>query len=101
MLLNKYFVIVGMTIVTYLPRLMPFYVGHLLKKNGFLRRLMKLIPYTALVALILPGVFKATDALETAVIGLITAMILAYYKCHVVLVILGAIVSVFLFQLFF
>lgn len=94
-------IIVGMAFVTYIPRLLPFYAGQLFRRTGFVRRFMKLIPYTALVALILPGVLKATDSIETSLLGLITAIILAYKKCHVVLVILGSIASVLVYQMIF
>lgn len=49
-------IILGMTLVTYLPRLIPLLVPGDLPLPPWLDRWLKLIPYAALGALIFPGI---------------------------------------------
>ena len=98
--LNKLIlIVVGMALVTYLPRLMPFVFINDLKENSFYKRFMKLIPYTALSALIFPGIITATNSTFSALIGGAVAIILSYLEMNVVVVIISSIISIIVFQL--
>jgi len=98
--LNKFILIViGMAFVTYIPRLMPFVFINDLKENSFPKRFMKLIPYTALSALIFPGIITATNSTFSALIGGAVAIILSYLEMNVVVVIISSIISIIVFQL--
>ena len=100
MLLNNLvYIVVGMAIVTYIPRLIPFVFINDLKENSFLKRFMKLIPYTALSALIFPGIIAATNSTLSAIIGGIVAILLSYLEFNVVIVIISSIISIIVFQL--
>ena len=79
--MNIYLLILGMMLVTYIPRLLPsFFVGRL--KNGKrFDKFINLIPYTAMSALIFPGILQM-DASRWYVgaIGGMIAIILACFK---------------------
>jgi len=61
--------IIGMMIVTYLPRLIPFLLASKIKFPKGLRSFLRFIPYTTLGALILPGIFSATPQMPIAAIA--------------------------------
>lgn len=91
-------VVVGMAAVTFIPRLLPF----LLLQKGSLPPRFKLfltfIPYAMLGALIIPGVFTSTGDPCSAVVGLITAILLSLFRFPVIIPIIGAILSVYMVQ---
>ncbi|CCQ94436.1 Branched-chain amino acid transport [[Clostridium] ultunense Esp] len=93
--------VLGMALVTYLPRLLPFLFLQRLFIPPRLRRFFSFIPYAMLGALIVPGVFTSTGDLSSAIVGFLVAVLLVWLKLHVVFVITGAIFAVYLFQLFF
>lgn len=93
--LNKYlFLIAGMTLVTYIPRVLPFLFNKEIKEKSFLYRVMKLIPYTTLTALIIPGIFSSTNSLVASITGGIVAIGLAFYNQKIIWIIVGSILSV-------
>lgn len=63
--------IIGMMIVTYIPRALPAVIIDKIKFTQKTEKFLKLIPYTAMAALIFPGVL-AVDG-ERWYIGLIGA----------------------------
>ena len=84
--------ILGMTAVTYIPRALPAVILEKLKFSAKVEKFLKLIPYTAMSALIFPGIFTV-DAVhpEIGIIGGLTAILLAWRKVQVVLCVLAAI----------
>ena len=79
--MNIYLLILGMMLVTYIPRLLPsFFVGRLKYGKRF-DKFINLIPYTAMSALIFPGILQI-DASRWYVgaIGGMIAIILACFK---------------------
>lgn len=84
--------ILGMTAVTYIPRALPAVILEKLKFSAKVEKFLKLIPYTAMSALIFPGIFTVDAAhLEIGIIGGLTAILLAWRKVQVVLCVLAAI----------
>ncbi len=76
--------IIGMTAVTYIPRVLPAVFISKFKFSPKFEKFLRLIPYTAMSALIFPGVFSV-DA-ERPYIGIaggITAALLAWKKLPV------------------
>jgi len=53
--------IMGMCLVTYLPRAIPLLLGRDLALPGWLRRWLSFFPYAALGALIFPGILSVID----------------------------------------
>ena len=79
--MNIALLILGMALVTYLPRVIPAFVVDKLRFGKRFGRFINLIPFTAMTALIVPGVFSA-DASRWYIgaIGGIVAVILACIK---------------------
>lgn len=91
----------GMTLVTYLPRALPFLLVGKLQFSGKLEKFLKLIPYTAMSALIFPGVFTVDTANPMiGIVGAIVAGILAFKKYPVMVCVLSAIGADFLLYMF-
>ena len=91
--------ILGMAIVTYLPRLIPALVLDRVNFPEWFRKWLENIPYAALGALIFPGVLLVErDQPLLGLVGGITAFLLALFKLHITLVMAGAIGMVLLFQ---
>lgn len=90
---NNYIILfLGMLVVTYLPRLMPFLIGRKSNKQGWLQRFLKYIPCTALGALIIPGAFEAIPEMPMAgIAGLCFALVYSYFKKNVIVAVLGAV----------
>ena len=96
-----WFIIFGMMAVTYIPRALP---AAFIDKMKFCKRtekFLKLIPYTAMTSLIVPGVFT-TDAnnLSIGLVGGGVAAVLAWFKCPVMVCVLGAIAADFVLYMF-
>lgn len=84
--------ILGMTLVTYIPRMLPAVLLDKLHFGPKMERFLQLIPYTAMAALVFPGVLSV-DA-SRPYIGLAggaAAGILAWRKLPVVVCVLAAI----------
>lgn len=91
------FIILGMSIATMLPRLIPVLIIERLKIKGWLNRWLQAVPYAALGALIFPGILYVEEsALHIGLIGGVVATILAYLNLNVIFVVIGAVLTVFL-----
>ena len=84
--------VLGMAAVTYLPRALPAVLIEKLHFGPKLEKFLQLIPYTAMAALICPGIFTV-DAAHPAVglLGGAVAGVLAWRRCPVILCVLAAI----------
>ncbi|MBM7540080.1 AzlD domain-containing protein [Amphibacillus cookii] len=90
------FIITLMAVVTAIPRLMPAFIIERVKFPTWIGRWLEVIPYAALGALIFPGILTVVP--ERPYIGLVggvAAIILALFRVHIVLVVLGASVVVY------
>lgn len=84
--------ILGMALVTYIPRALPgIFIDHL-KFSKKMEKFLKLIPYTAMASLIFPGVvFVDETRPEIGILGAITAGVLAFKKVPVIFCVIAAI----------
>lgn len=83
--------IVGMTLVTYIPRMLPAVLLERLHFGPKVEKFLQLIPYTAMAALVFPGIVTL-DA-SRPYIGLAggaAAALLAWRKLPVILCVLAA-----------
>lgn len=96
--LNNYkLLILGMMLVTYIPRFIPFALASKLELPDKLRRFLRYIPYTALGALIIPGVFTATPEMPLAALtGAAFAFIFGWIRGGIIIPVLGAILTTYL-----
>ncbi|MEW9675060.1 AzlD domain-containing protein [Lentibacillus sp. L22] len=90
-------IIIGMSLVTMIPRLIPVYIVDKIKFPDWINRWLNAIPFAALGALIFPGIMSVKSGEPyVGIIGGIVAIILAFIGLNVILVVLGAILAVFL-----
>jgi branched-subunit amino acid transport protein len=93
-------VIIGMSIVTMLPRLIPVFIVDKAKYPDWVNRWLDAIPYAALGALIFPGIMTVIpDKPLIGILGGIVAIIISFFEVNVILSVLGAILTVFLLTL--
>lgn len=92
--------ILGMAAVTYIPRALPTVLIDKMKFGAKIENFLQLIPYTAMSALICPGVFSVDNTRpEIGIIGGIVAGVLAWRKNPVMICVLVAIVADFFLYL--
>ena len=85
-------IILGMTAVTYIPRALPAVILDKLKFRAKVEKFLKLIPYTAMTALIFPGIFTVDTAQPAiGIVGGLVAILLAWRKVQVIICVLAAI----------
>lgn len=90
-------IIIGMALATMIPRVIPAFLVNKFIFKDWLNNWLQAIPYAALGALIFPGILSVIDGEpHIGIIGGIVAIILAYFGLNIVLVVIGAIVTVFL-----
>lgn len=97
---NWLLLIGGMAAVTYIPRLLPMILFSKINLPPFLERFLKFIPYTALSALVFPAILYSTENIQSALIGSIISVILAFYNINLVLIVLSGILGVFFWEVF-
>ena len=100
--MNTVLLIIGMAVVTYLPRLLPVLFLDRFRFPTWFEKWIKSIPYAALGALIFPGVlFVKEDQPLLGLAGGVVAAILAFLDLHVTLVMAGSILVVYFLQSIF
>jgi len=92
--------IISMMFVTYIPRLLPFILILEKKLPSRLVKFLQFIPYTALWAMIIPGLFSAIPEMPQAgILGISFSFIYAWYKGGIIIPVLGSILVAFLMLL--
>ncbi|MBO1002903.1 AzlD domain-containing protein [Pseudogracilibacillus auburnensis] len=93
-------IIIGMSLATVIPRFIPAFIVHKLVFREWLNNWLRAIPYAALGALIFPGILSVIEGEpHIGIIGGIVAIVLASFGLNIVLVVIGAIATVFLLTL--
>ncbi|WHY78921.1 AzlD domain-containing protein [Neobacillus sp. WH10] len=91
--------IFGMGLVTYIPRMLPFVLFKGKELPPFIQGVLKNVPYAALGALIFPAIiFIQEDDIWYGILGAAAAFIAAYLGANVILVVLGSIVILALYS---
>ncbi|PAE29291.1 branched-chain amino acid transporter [Paenibacillus sp. 7884-2] len=89
--------IIGMSLATMLPRVIPAVIMEKMQFRPWINKWLSAIPYAALGALIFPGIMSVKpEEPHHGMIGGLVAVVLAYFGLNVILVVLGAILTVFL-----
>jgi branched-subunit amino acid transport protein len=89
-------IIIGMSLATMIPRFIPAFLVDRLQFRPWVNRWLNAIPYAALGALIFPGILSVIPEQPfIGILGGIVAIVLAYTGLNVVVVVLGAILTVF------
>lgn len=90
-------VIIGMALVTMIPRIIPAFIVDRIKFPNWVNRWLNAIPYAALGALTFPGILSVKpDQPQVGMMGGLVAIVLAFLGLNVILVVLGAVATVFL-----
>lgn len=74
-------IILGMCVVSFLPRVIPALFISKVKFSPFLKRFLDLIPYTAMTALVFPGIFYSVPGhMDVTYFGAGSAILAAILK---------------------
>ena len=92
------FVVIGMMIVTYLPRLLPLMGLGEASLPPRLASFLRYVPIAALGSLIFPSSLYSTGSVLSALAGSLAALTLAFFRLNIVLVVMGAILTVLLME---
>ena len=82
--------------VTYLIRMTPFVLFRKKLRSRLIRSILAYMPYAVLSAMVIPSVFYSTDSIITAAVGLVAALLLAFFERSLIVVALGASAAAFL-----
>lgn len=85
-----------MALVTYLIRVLPIAVFRKELQSNYIKSFLHYVPFAVLGALTFPDIFTSTGNLLTAVCGTVTALWLSYRQKSLVVVALGAILTVYI-----
>ena len=88
-------VILIMTLVTYLPRMLPLTLFRKKIKNQYVSSLVCYLPYGLLAAMVFPDIFSSTASLISGITGTAAALFLAYKKKGLLTVAVSACAVVF------
>ena len=93
--------ILGLAIVTFIPRVIPAVLMDKMSFGPKTEKFLRLIPYTAMAALIFPGVLSVDSSKPiVGIVGVLAAALLAWRKRPVMVCVLAAIAVVFVMYLF-
>ncbi|RFU62137.1 AzlD domain-containing protein [Peribacillus glennii] len=95
-----FWMIIGMGIATYIPRLLPFVLFKGKEMPSFLQGVLKNIPFATLGALIFPGILFIQDDISFGLLGAAAAFLIAYLGANVIVVVLGAIAVLSVYSVF-
>jgi len=92
--------VLGMSLVTYIPRALPAVLMDRMKLGPKVEKFLNLIPYTAMAALIFPGVITVDANPVIGIAGGLTALLLAWRRFPLMVSVLAAIAVDFVLYLF-
>ncbi|UJW56344.1 AzlD domain-containing protein [Bacillus sp. A116_S68] len=90
------FLVIGMGLVTYIPRMLPMVFLQKVQLPVRMRRFLEFVPYAVLASLIFPDILFSVENIESAIMGSLAALILAALKVNLILVVIGGITGVFI-----
>ncbi|PLR75397.1 branched-chain amino acid transporter [Bacillus sp. V3-13] len=93
--------IIGMGVVTYIPRMLPFILFQGKELPAFLQGVLRNVPYATLGALIFPGILFIQEDMWYGLLGAAAAFIVAYLGANVIIVVLGSIAVLTLYSYLF
>ena len=93
--------ILGMAVVTYIPRALPAVLIDKMNFSPKVEKFLSLIPYTAMAALIFPGVLSVNpDHISVGIVGAVVAAVLAWKKFPIAAIVITAIAADMVLYLF-
>lgn len=88
-----------MAVTTYIIRMLPMVLFRKKITNKWIQSFLYYVPYSVLAAMTFPSIFSSTGSEESAVIGCVVAIVLAYFKRSLLTVAVGSSVAVLIIQL--
>lgn len=88
--------IVIMAVMTYLIRFSPMAIFQKKIENVRIKSFLYYVPYTVLAAMTFPAIFSSTKYIAGAIAGCVVAILLAYTKKGLLVVAVGAALSVYI-----
>jgi branched-subunit amino acid transport protein len=95
---DLWILILLMGAVTYIPRMLPMVLFDNVSLPPFLYRFLQFIPFAALGALIVPGIFESTGEHSSALVGMGVSILLAWFRQNIMFVVVGGIMGVFVWE---
>ncbi|MDO4294539.1 MAG: AzlD domain-containing protein [bacterium] len=89
-----------MALMTYCIRVLPMAIFRKRIRSRFIQSFLAYVPYAVLSAMTFPAIFSCTASPTSAVVGCLTAILLAYWGRGLLSVAVGASLAVYLVQLF-
>jgi branched-subunit amino acid transport protein len=93
--------ILGMAVVTYIPRVLPLVTMNGKKMSPKVKAVLQNVPYAALGALIFPGILYIQDDVWFGIIGGITALAVAFLGANLIVVVVSAIAVLTMYSFIF
>ncbi len=84
-----------MALTTYLVRMIPFTLFRKKITSRFAKSFFYYIPYAVLAAMTVPAIFYSTGSVLSAVLGLLVAVVLAFFGKPLIVVAIAACVTAF------
>ncbi|WP_371018707.1 AzlD domain-containing protein [Pseudalkalibacillus sp. JSM 102089] len=85
--------IVGLAVVTYIPRMIPLVFFNSDKIPPVIQNVLKNVPFAILGALIFPGILTINDDMMFGVIGAVAAIVAAYLGANLIVVVMFAVAA--------
>lgn len=93
--------IIGMGLVTYIPRMLPFVLFKGKQLPPFIQGVLRNVPYATLGALVFPGILLIQEDIWYGIVGAIAAFSIAWIGANVIVVVLGSIAVLTVYSYFF
>ena len=93
-------IILAMALVTFIPRVVPALFADKIKVGPKFEKYLRLIPYTAMTALVFPGIFAVDPAHpEIGILAGLAAFVLSWRKVPLIIGVVAAIAVAFILYL--
>ncbi|HYK73547.1 MAG TPA: AzlD domain-containing protein [Pseudoneobacillus sp.] len=92
--------IIGMGLVTYLPRMLPFVLFRGKELPSFLQGVLKNVPFATLGALIFPGILLIQEDIWYGILGAAAAFLTAFLGANVIVVVVSSIAVLTVYSFF-
>ena len=83
----------GLAVVTYIPRMIPLVFFNSDKIPPVIQNVLKNVPFAILGALIFPGILTINDDMMFGVIGAVAAIVAAYLGANLIVVVMFAVAA--------
>jgi len=95
--MNVILLIVGMMVVTFFPRYLPFVTISKWNLPSFIKKFLRFIPYAVLGTLILPGAVMAIPGFPlAAAAGIIAAILFSWFRKEIILTVIVSVFATYL-----